>query len=59
MAHLKNCDGVPALAGVTRIKSFRDPLTREVVDFGPNEMYLMEAIFFVCLHKCLKSLVVA
>lgn len=56
MAHLKTCDGVPALAGalkkkkiqgvnhlsVTRIKSFRDPITREVVVFGPNEMYLMD-----------------
>lgn len=51
MAHLKNCDGVPALAGVTRIKSFQDPLTREVVDFGPKEMYLISSALFWSMNR--------
>ena len=54
MAHMKTSDGVQLMTGalskkkvqglhritVTRVKPVKDPLTGEVVGYGPNEIYL-------------------
>ena len=54
MAHIQTIDGIRYSRGAiskkrkqgvnrftnTRVKEFKDPITHEVVDRGPNEMYL-------------------